>query len=428
MGYDYKLNTTHLQQEAWQAALGNLLRGSTPWKPWQGILPMLNRRLLANGQFDATQNSYWIAVDGSIRGVLLEPRDGEITLTLAGSASLTDWALAGWLLAQAVAAGAEAFDEDGQALAFSDLEPASFAQRSQQYHQQSWKMVKAIAKKDQSAISFPIGWFQVSLSLDDLNTKPIEQLEREMVGQCSRFGNAYVASRLLRQSSEAAEKITFASYALIPTLLPQDVSGIIVASEAGVLTEEPVAMTRFRELMGERCIEAGSYLYVEGLDPSADSELFTSLTGLTVNQFRFMNYKQLANLPVAVWLSVAGADGTSDEKEAQAFFKYLESATANPQMNPHFCLLSKILIGGHFRTFMAELKEGQLSITDHFNISLQVMSTMLNLSEAHSLKQALYDMAEAIAKASGGGFLGFGSKVSSEERQVLEVLKSRFAF
>ncbi len=54
--------------------------------------------------------------------------------------------------------------------------------------------------------------------------------------------------------------------------------------------------------------------------------------------------------------------------------------------------------------------------------SRQIVESATDAQEAEAFAKAMLALGEAIASASGGGFLGFGSKIDKNERAVLTVL------
>ena len=53
----------------------------------------------------------------------------------------------------------------------------------------------------------------------------------------------------------------------------------------------------------------------------------------------------------------------------------------------------------------------------------QVVDEAAGRGEGHRFAHACHTLGESVASASGGGFLGFGNKISAEERIVLDGLK-----
>ena len=56
-------------------------------------------------------------------------------------------------------------------------------------------------------------------------------------------------------------------------------------------------------------------------------------------------------------------------------------------------------------------------------LARQIVDAAVGEEKATSFAEALYDMAESVAEASGGGFLGMGSKIGKEEKVMLSGIR-----
>lgn len=132
--------------------------------------------------------------------------------------------------------------------------------------------------------------------------------------------------------------------------------------------------------------------------------------------FTAEEFQALRRAPFMVFLLVAAADGKLDNKEAQAFVKQLgDSAKEGGE------LYSRIIT--NVITDVPQLLTELL--TTPFNHAQEllrirlIVETKVSAEEAQAFKQALLGLGKTVASASGG-FLGFGSKISKEEKATLE--------
>jgi hypothetical protein len=135
-------------------------------------------------------------------------------------------------------------------------------------------------------------------------------------------------------------------------------------------------------------------------------------------------WKVLRMAPIHVFLLVAGADGKLDEKEAEAFEKLLLHSEAHIQ-DP---LLRRITAGfteeSAAQAVMDAAGQGESAALELFTIP-GMLKGKLGEEEATRFKTALLQFGKVIAESSGG-FFGFGSRISKDERKTLEGLARVF--
>lgn len=126
---------------------------------------------------------------------------------------------------------------------------------------------------------------------------------------------------------------------------------------------------------------------------------------------------ELQKCPAIVFMMVAAADGSIDEKEVNTLKKIIQDI-------PHH--ESKL-----FQASLAMLVSDFEGIIKSCSVPvLQNLSTLIDIitevresipEEADAFCRALYDLGEKVAKASGG-FFGFGKKIGKEEEATLSLL------
>jgi hypothetical protein len=138
--------------------------------------------------------------------------------------------------------------------------------------------------------------------------------------------------------------------------------------------------------------------------------------GLTESQ-----WTAIAAAPVIVFMLVAAADGQVDAREVTAFGKKLTASLAGggrvmkgaaARALPNLALLTEKLA-----------ESGVEGMANLLVAARQMVDETVGRGEGHRFASALYALGESVASASGGGFFGLGSKISAEERVILDGLK-----
>lgn len=123
--------------------------------------------------------------------------------------------------------------------------------------------------------------------------------------------------------------------------------------------------------------------------------------------------------PFWVFVAVAGADGKMDAKEVDALHAVLEGTEAGGSQ-----LLSDALAAcadDPDAAFDAFRTDGR-TVDDGLAQVRQILDRELAEDRALAFKRGLLSLGVHFAQASGGRMLGFGSKVSPEERSSLALL------
>jgi tellurite resistance protein len=135
----------------------------------------------------------------------------------------------------------------------------------------------------------------------------------------------------------------------------------------------------------------------------------------TAATFTADEWKSLLNSPFIIFLAVAVSDGKLDKKEADRFMQILRDA------GKYKCpVLNKVLIDAlpHFSNFINDLISGKINPLKELTSVSEITENKLPVADANRFKLSLLAIAKEIAESSGG-FLGFGSKISKEEMQVI---------
>lgn len=126
----------------------------------------------------------------------------------------------------------------------------------------------------------------------------------------------------------------------------------------------------------------------------------------------------LAQAPTAVFLLVAGADGSIDQAERGRF-----EAMLNADHNAGSEVITAILtqaVASHAATLEALQAGDTEALLERVE---KLASAALGAEDCAAYKQGLWMMGEAIARSSGGGLLGLGDRVDGNEKIALRRLR-----
>ncbi|MCP8462588.1 hypothetical protein NK553_01350 [Pseudomonas sp. ZM23] len=150
----------------------------------------------------------------------------------------------------------------------------------------------------------------------------------------------------------------------------------------------------------------------------------TGMTGFA--GFPGDEWRQLREAPVAVFCMVASADGKIDAKEAEAFGKLFKESGKYPSvlMQRVMAELSPDTPQGRdvLMNFLQRfITPDQFNRVQYFARINSLLAQRASEGDAAAFKADLLAFGKAVAESSGG-FFGFGSKISKDEKKVLEVI------
>lgn len=125
----------------------------------------------------------------------------------------------------------------------------------------------------------------------------------------------------------------------------------------------------------------------------------------------------VASAPLLVFALVAGADGKVDSKEFKSFQQQLIVGTFLSESRL-FSAATQTLIK-NFPDMLQAIHSSNVQPLEMLAFANASLDQLAEPSEVLAFRRALLDMGRQIAESSGG-FLGFGSKVSKQERAALE--------
>jgi hypothetical protein len=132
-------------------------------------------------------------------------------------------------------------------------------------------------------------------------------------------------------------------------------------------------------------------------------------------RFSAQEWQDLRVVPLAAFYLVAGADGKVDEKEVAAFVTELAAGAAlKDELHRELALD----IASDVQTALAS---AQANAQGHVARAKGILKAKLSADEYQRFVGSLFISGLKVARASGGGFLGLGDKISEEEKAALAV-------
>lgn len=417
MSTTFKLHGPALDRSEWLSHLKWLLSGRGSWTPLACM-----KHLYPDAATDPFQKgSVLLLGRESARGVWVESCEDSISIELPALASSMDWQIAGWLLRQGAKLGGEVRSEEDQVLGGDGLTIDTFVER----YQRTIKRELAIVRHGGGTVRFPVGYFELMLSPEDLKVEDSQAIINYLTRQCLRYGDAFLASRMKFQSKDGSEKL-LAHYSTRSTLVPANVDVMTFSGPDGIYTDDPVPIDKVREVLANFMVPVGSYLYIPAMDWSRDTALLEALVGKSSEEIRESLLEQfkiaIISLPVLAMLMMFRADGQPNEKEGDAFLNGIKQAAADESDHSIFANACRKLME-QMRETMASLRN--CSIEAEFLTAIGMLHSFLSLEAADDYKKRLYRLVETIANASRTrGFLGMGGRISEARQHALEEIQT----
>ncbi len=369
---------------------------------------------------DLDREEFWLHPKDGVRGVHVTRRGGEVELSVPTAASESDFILAGDLLRLGIKHGGNASTEEDESLQATDEEISAISDKLRKF---SLAMMSGHA--GEGGLSLPVGILQLPVSDAELAAGP-EELEKSLVERMRRYSDAFVASRMQVKRPDG-QIHTLSNYGHIPSLIHSEIEMIETHGDGGPLFPAPVPAPHFFEVLGDRVEKLGNYLYVPVIDFKSEPELVEALgrhappsTGQASKELTGDDWALLAKAPCVVFVMVAAADGKVDKKELAMFGGLLRKHADVPL--PVFSKVLKIALANLEHMISELVNCGIPPVVQLAQVRGLLDSGKMRPEEAADVAKGLYALGRAIASASGG-FLGFGSKISKQEAEVLDVIE-----
>ena len=446
MGVSINLAGAGFNRVQWRRDLGDVVYSGT-----QGAISPLCLSLLHPDEADlilfdgedirvASPNAeVWVLPVGGIRGVTVKNSPDGIELSMPVLTGARDWEMAAALTKLAFDCGATV-DVDGEPVAPG---PVDFSHFLNQNWSMSVAMLRDLARQGQElVVPILMGGLHLEISPEQLDSP---DLHDGLVAQMKRFGEAHIASTMTVQT-QSGQLLHLNVAGGVPTLIERESQGLILhdapdnpaAMSEPLFDGAPVPTDEFLRVMGERVESAGPRIYVPLFKYSEAPEILSALAAAAAaGNFGApgggagggavatvgVDHAALARGPVLVFLMVAGADGKVDEKEIGTF----QGLVANSELAPGAvfgAMLRNAL--GNFEQIFTEITAADAAPPVLFLELLQALEACPP-EEGMLARQGLYALGHAIASASGGGFMGLGSKISRSEKKALQLLQKLLA-
>jgi hypothetical protein len=429
MGYNIYLKGDSFDHDGWVEDLG---------KCQLDISPMGSQ--LAGLLVEQQVEEMWLHPRGGLRGVTVRQTEQGAELSLPVGVSEAEFLLTGVLVRAALVRGAVVEDEEGRILTGAEEEMRTLGL---EYRQFFWSTLSHKLAEGENTL--PVGGtLHLKISSSECGDAGWDELERKQLDKMARYQEAFIAS-LMQVKIQGLNQL-LSNYHHLPTLISSQAAWVTMNGDHGNITEGvPLAAEHFYQILADRFEHLGNWIFVPAIDFTAEPELagkFKAAAGSASSsalplptgmanssaaptaasvggELTGEDWMLLAKMLILCTYMVAGADGEVDRKEAVAIHQLLQSHQSCP--NP---VLAKILgiACGSLEHIAQKLQEEAMPPLFHFAILLGVLKKFPD-HEASQIKAGFLIIAQAVAESSGG-FLGFGSKVSKKEKEVLDFLKS----
>jgi hypothetical protein len=416
MSFCYSIPKQGFDLSTWQSRISRFIvpcePGETPAGAWR---EMLVSNMLRADDEDAIDCRY--LTEGSIRGVLVLDRDDNIDVIINSFASHTDQALAARMAWEAMQLGAKIDKEGYGEIDASELDGEKIAAAHREWFAFSKATIRSMANRpDSGPMSLPIYDF-LSITVD-ANEAELDDvtLEQALIAKVAQVGDAFVSSQMTIKVDGGKTVKASILQPDMKSLMGKDI-------EAVALEGALVPIGAFVATLGDEVID-GKDCWVmppaSAITPAARLILLNNKiapggsAGPSDAEWEF-----IAQGPVLAFLLVAAADGKVDKKEVEGFAKVLGGLAAQQQHEG----VSRMMRGAteRFLDILPKLMQGQSNPVDIMRAFTMLIDDRFSAEDAQIMKVSLVFLAREVA-ASSGGFLGFGSKISKDEKKALGAL------
>lgn len=381
--------------------------------------------LLGGLEEDLDREELWLHPKGGIRGVTVKTNGGEVTVSLPSGCSGADYGFAWELVRMGVAHGATPSDDEGRAI---DLTDGQIEEITNTHRRFEWSTVLQMVK-EQDEVTLPVGgMLSLKVSKEHVE-KGIEGAQAALQERMGRYERAFIAS--LMQLSKDGKSIIVSNYGQIPTLFSSQAEMIHTQRPNGPVVDGLIPASHFFGCLGDRLEDLGNFKFIPEIDLQSEPELVAKLkagVGMVPAEqadgaggaMTAEDWAMLAKAPCLVFIMVSAADGKVDAKEMIAFGKILGNYGSVPSP-----ILSKVLgiAANNIQSFCQEiLSDGRAPRDQLLGLAQLLKSGKIPKEDGVMIAKGLIALGNAVASASGG-FLGFGPKISKEEKGALAVIE-----
>lgn len=414
----YELKITHSSSDQTSQWLSQVAQDT--------IAPRLNRlstQLIDWDHFDSLETA-WLHAQGGVRGVTMHHSDNVVTLSLSAGANDVDW---DFLLAIALSAAeheAAVVDEEGETIENDPPKLTEIIHRQKQFY---WNFLQS-----NPGITLPIGGL-IPLVLEQ---EVIDLGEKAALQYLADQMQVYAQARLANVMPYG--DMVLALYEGEDILIDQSCTHIIAEDAVGRLFDIPIPKATFMSVFENKPRVIGEFTFFPALDIRSQTLAYATLKlraivaalpessssaapeEVSSTEMTESDWMILAKAPILIFFTVAAADGKVSKKELKQFDEILQ------KMEKSLCDVTRKVVDlcmNNVGTFLKEFASIN-SMRIMFELGLigrTLNSGKLPIPAAASLKHELKQLAHNIANASGGLF-GFGSKISKEEQESLNMI------
>jgi hypothetical protein len=431
MPVTFQISGDSFDASAWRSCLRDLVRGAEGWE----ALPITRTVFSKNENRSVDLNNAPVELpeihcimNAGIRGVRISQGSqcgGPVKIKLLQLASRGDWAFAYRLLWAGLDAHGLISDDKGNQIDRALLGAEEMEKRfAVAWADDLQGMNRAL--QTQNPVPLPLAGYSLLVSADELRMEA-GALESWLTERADRLGRAYMPPMSTEQSN--GQNFSFVNFSDIPSLIAKSTAFLKFDAVQG---KPLVPMAQFLAAVAGKIVDAGDYYYLPALNFATDAALVQQLKSAAVNspgsaggqpgQRRQLSNHEVGLLiraPLVVFFLVAAADGKVDKKEIQKFISILKSSVEKGEGGS---LFANIVSGtvANFAELMQEIPH--LHPGEQLDCLRELLEQLLPPHDCYAFKKALMGLGVAIAEASGG-FLGFGSKISAEEKATLDGIK-----
>lgn len=377
---------------------------------WREML--LSSMLRAVGEDGNDTYGEKFLTEGSIRGVLVSEEGNDIEIKLHTFASRSDQYLAARMAWEAINMGATVEKEGYGPIAAEDLGAEAVEATHAEWFGLSMRMLDRMGEGGQLPI---FGFLSLAIEPGDRG-KDAETLERDLIARLAGFGEAFLSSRMVLEMDGVGQKKVCILQPDMSSLMEKDVEGV-------ALRESIVPVNDFLDALGDRALDGGGcwvFPPASSLDPATLQSLagksFGNGGGTASGEPSDAEWMEIAKGPVLAFLLVAAADGKVDKKELEGFGKVITQLAAQQQHKAVARMMQTAY--GNLNTMIPALVSDMGNAVATFESVTKLIDTRFAKEDAMMIKTAILFLAREIAESSGG-FLGFGPKISKDEKMAL---------
>ena len=419
MSFCYSFPKSSIPFENWLGKIEDVIRegedGEVVEGKWREML--LSNMLRMSNEGEEGSYGEKFLTEGSIRGVLVSEEGDDIEIKLHTFASRSDQYLAARMAWEAIAMGATVEKEGYGPIAAEDLGGEAVEATHAEWFGMSMRMLGSMGDGGQLPI---FGFLSLKIEPGD-RAKDAATLERDLIARLAGFGDAFLSTQMVLGIDGVGEKTVGILQPNLHTLVTKDADG--VATNGSI-----IPMDGLVEVLGDRALDGGGCWVLppaSSLDPATLQALagksFGNGGGTASGEPSDGEWMEIAKAPILAFLMVAAADGKVDKKELEGFGKVITGLAAQQKHKAVARMMQTAF--GNIETMVPALISDMGNAVATFESVTKLIDSRFGKEDAMMIKSSVLFLAREIAESSGG-FLGFGPKISKDEKMALVAIMS----